>query len=157
MPNAVVPGAEASDAKALTPHSKALYEAGKALLIESMEVGREFCKFMVGSSAGAIPVYLGLLKFLLPERYSLTVRQALILTGPTLLFLLASAIFAIGYFPTSSVIALDLPEDIDRARTASIVRRRKHAFWGFVVFAGACLLAIAASIVAITQPIASGP
>lgn len=141
----------------LSPHSKAVYEAGKTILVESIEVGRDFCKFMMGSSAGAIPVYLGLLKFLLPERYLLTASQGVLFAGPTLIFLGASAVFAIGFFPTRSTISLDLPADIERARTESIDRRRKFAFWGFIVFAVATVAAIGACVFAITQPVAVAP
>jgi hypothetical protein len=143
-------------ASPLSPHNKALYEAGKTLLVESIEVGREFCKFMIGSSSGAIPVYLGLLKFLLPEHYVLTSRQAVELGAPALVFLLASAVFAVGYFPTKTDVALELPEDINRIRNESVQRRRRFALWGFVIFGTACLWAIVASAVVITLPI-SGP
>ena len=55
----------------ISPHSKALYEAGKSILTDSLETGREFCKFMIGTCTGAIPVYLGILTFILPEKYIL--------------------------------------------------------------------------------------
>lgn len=139
------------DADLLTPHNKALYEAGKSLLIESIEVGREFCKFMVGTCSAAIPVYLGLLKFLLPEHYVLTSVAGFVFAMPAVLFLLASSVFAIGYFPETGELSLDLPAEIDRERNTAINRRRRFAFWGFIVFILATLAAIAAALWAITQ------
>jgi len=41
------------------------------MLIDSIDVGREFCKFMTTTTLGAIPTYLALLKFVLPNNYSL--------------------------------------------------------------------------------------
>ena len=58
-----------------TPHNKALYEAGKSLLIDSINTGREFCKFMITISTSAIPIHLGLLKFVLPEKYTLNFQS----------------------------------------------------------------------------------
>ena len=37
----------------ISPHNKALYEAGKKMLVDSIDVGREFCKFMTTTSLGA--------------------------------------------------------------------------------------------------------
>src|SRR5690242_18221621 len=54
-------------AEPVSPHNQALYEAGKQMLVESISVGREFCKFMVGVSTGAIPLYLALLQLALPK------------------------------------------------------------------------------------------
>jgi len=51
----------------ISPHSKALYEAGKSLLIDSVTTAREFCKTMIGISTGGIPLYLGILSYLLPK------------------------------------------------------------------------------------------
>ena len=45
----------------ISPADQALYDAGKQMLADSVSVGREFCKFMVGVSTGAIPLYLALL------------------------------------------------------------------------------------------------
>jgi len=49
---------EVTDVAALTPHNEGLYEAGKALMVSSIDVGRDFCKSMIGIAAGAIPITL---------------------------------------------------------------------------------------------------
>ena len=59
----------------LSPHNEALYEAGKEMLISSISTAREFCKFMITVLTGAIPLYLGLLKFVLPENIRLPVSN----------------------------------------------------------------------------------
>jgi hypothetical protein len=64
-PNPDVPGAmiEVISSEPVTPHNRALYEAGKTILTESLKTGREFCQFMTTTSLAAVPVYLGLLTF----------------------------------------------------------------------------------------------
>ena len=58
---------EVQQVSVISPHSKALFETGKAILLDSVSTGREFCKSMIGTSTGAIPIYLGILTFLLPK------------------------------------------------------------------------------------------
>ena len=62
---------QADTVEDLSPHNKALYEAGKNLLVESVSVGRGFCKFMTTTTLGAIPINLALLKLVLPKDYVL--------------------------------------------------------------------------------------
>jgi hypothetical protein len=146
-----IAGPPTVEVTALSPHTQAIYEAGKALLVESIKVGRDFCQYMVGASAGSIPVYLGLLKFLLPEHYKLAPQSAMLLVVPTLVFLGAATIFAVGYFPTAEHISLDLPDEIERVRRDSIGRRRRFATTGFVVFSIGCIAAIAGCVAAIVS------
>ena len=46
--------------QSITPHNEAVYEAGKELLKNSPDTGRDFCKFMTTISIGAIPIYLSI-------------------------------------------------------------------------------------------------
>ena len=128
--------------EATTPHNKALYEAGKSILIDSITTGREFCKFMITLTTSAIPVHLGLLKFFLTDKYTLTFHQDLIVTIPSILFLIASIIFTFGYYPKIGKFSLDIIQEIDNERTKTIKRRRKLTIWGFAVFAFAILFMI---------------
>ena len=48
--------ARVSNAQPITPHNDALYEAGKKLLVDSIETGREFCKLMITTWLSAIPI-----------------------------------------------------------------------------------------------------
>lgn len=127
----------------VTPHNKALYETGKSLLIDSITTGREFCKFMITVSTSAIPVHLGLLKFVLPDKYTLTFNQGIITVIPAIIFLIAAVIFTIGYYPQIGNFSLDIVEEIERERKTTINRRRKITIWGFIIFIVATLSMIA--------------
>src|SRR6266700_231133 len=118
---------EVSQVGAVSPHNKAVYEAGKTMLIDSIKTGRDFCQFMITTSTGAIPLYLAIITFLLPKNYSLDLLMGIVVAGPAVLFLLAVLIFAYGYFPTSDYFSLDVIEEIEMARNRNIDRRRKFA------------------------------
>ena len=135
--------------EAVTPHNRAVYEAGKALLIDSIKIGRDFCQFMITTSTGAIPVYLAIIAFLLPKNYSFGILMGIVIVGPTILFLMADLVFVLGYFPTSDYFSLDLIDEIEKARNRIIDRRRKFALVGFTTFAIATLYAIAVIIIKI--------
>src|SRR5262245_40128022 len=130
-------------ARPISPHNQALYEAGKQMLVESVSVGSEFCKFMVGVATGAIPLYLALLQFALPKDY----RPAWWWKGvaaiaPGVVFLFASLLFALGVFPSTGRFSLDLPKEVDKIRDKAISRRGHLALAGFVCFVVAALASI---------------
>jgi hypothetical protein len=137
-----------------TPHNAALYEAGKTLLVETLEVGREFCKFMVGVSTGAIPTYLALVGLAVGKNYTPTELEGVLLLAAPALFLVAAGVFAAGCFPVTATLSLDIPAEIEAARTAASDRRRKFAQIGFIVFAVgvACAVAGATYALAIDVP-----
>lgn len=126
----------------LTPHNEALYEAGKKLLTESITVGRDFCKSMISINTGAIPIYLGILVFLLPEDYLLGVPRGIIIIIPPLLYLLATIIFAFGYLPRTSEFSLDVVDEIAKERQIAISRMKRFIYAGFSCFAAATVMAI---------------
>jgi len=126
---------QADVAEELSPHNKALYEAGKGLLIESVGVGREFCKFMTTTTLSAIPIYLGLLKLVLPKDYVLQSRDEISLLVPAVAFLVSSILFVLGYFPQKGKLSLDLPSEIERERSTVILRRQRFATVAFALFA----------------------
>lgn len=125
---------ELKEVQDITPHNKALYEAGKKLLVDSVDVGREFCKFMTTTTLGAIPTYLALLKLALPKDYSLQSHDEVIFLLPALSFLASSVLFVLGYFPQTGLLSLDLPVEIERERSATIRRRRRYAISAFIIF-----------------------
>ena len=133
--------------EAVTPHNKAVYEAGKTILIDSIKTGRDFCQFMITTSTGAIPIYLAIIAFLLPKDYALGVIMGVVAAGPAVLFLIAAFIFALGYFPISDYFSLDITDEIEKARSRIINRRRNFALIGFIIFATATLYAIVVVIV----------
>lgn len=118
----------------VSPHNRALYEAGKKLLVESIDVGRDFCKFMTTTTLGAIPTYLALLKLVLPKDYSLRSYDEVHFLLPPLIFLTASILFVLGYFPQKGSLSLDLPKEIERERSSTIHRRFRFASVAFVIF-----------------------
>lgn len=132
---------------ALSPHSKALYEVGKSLLSDSLESGRDFCKTMIGTSTGAIPLYLGILTFLLPDKFILGFGAGLTVAAPSIGFLIASALFTIGYLPASGNISLDIVEDIERALEKIISYRKRYIYSGMAVFIASTFLAILVIII----------
>jgi hypothetical protein len=137
-----------------SPHNTALVEAGKTLLVETVEVGREFCKFMVGISTGAIPTYLALVGVAVGKNYSPTVLEGILLLVAPTLFLAAAGVFAFGCFPVSATMSLDLPAEIEAAREAATKRRDTCALIGFIVFGigVACAVAGAAYALIIDVP-----
>lgn len=134
--------AEILQVEAITPHNRALYEAGKTMLIDSIKTGRDFCQFMITLNTGAISVYLALLTFLLPKNYSLSLLNGALDAGPALLFLLSALIFAIGFFPTVDSFSLDIISEIERVWSTVTQRRKKFTTIGFGVFVTASVYAI---------------
>lgn len=124
----------------ISPHNKALYEAGKKLLVDSVDVGREFCKFMSTTAIGAIPIYIALLKLVLPKDYSLQSTNEVLFLVPPILFLISVVVFVIGYFPQKGTLSLDLPSEIERERSETIRRRYGYSLFAFSVFCAGILL-----------------
>jgi hypothetical protein len=118
----------------LSPHNRALYEAGKTLLVDSIATAREFCKSMIGISAGAVPIYLGILSYLLPKHYTLGTNGGIALSAPAIGFLTSAAIFVVGYLPVPGTFSLDIVDDIERARSQIINYRNKFAWAGLGLF-----------------------
>jgi len=131
----------------VSPHSKALYEAGKSLLIDSITTAREFCKSMITISTGAIPIYLGMLSYLLPKDYSLGVGAGITIAFPAIGFLIAAIIFVGGYLPITSKFSLDIIDEIEHERDKVIIHRSRFIWAGVVVFIISTLSAISAIVV----------
>jgi len=112
----------------ISPHSKAIYEAGKAMLIDSLETSRKYCKSMISTSIGAIPTYLGILAFILPEHYSLGKSGGWTVAIPAFGFLMTSLVFTLGYLPISGDFSLDIIEEIENQRN-KVLKWRKWIIW----------------------------
>jgi hypothetical protein len=97
---------------------------------------------MIPVSTGAIPIYLGLLGFVLPEKVVLPASKLFLSVIPPFLFLISSIIFIIGYFPQVDYFSLDIIEEIKDAYEKTIQRRRKFINWGIIVFLAASTFAI---------------
>jgi H+/Cl- antiporter ClcA len=133
-------------AEPLSPHGKAVHEAGVALFKESVETGREFCSSMIGTSLTAVPVYVALVQLFVPEGKLLSEvvgKQWLVPVG---LFLIAAGVFATGYLPGRAAISLNLPDEVERVLARAINRR----FWMGVIGFVALSLGIVASVSVLT-------
>jgi hypothetical protein len=145
------------DIQPVTPHNKALYEAGTALLTETVEVGREFCKSMIGTAAAAIPIYLSLVGLAVGKDYRPeTLEGAALLAAPAL-FLVAMATFAIGYFPVKSSFSLDVAEEIEDMRVRAADHRLKYAKSGFALLALGVIAAVGGALYALSIDVPSTP
>jgi len=131
----------------LTESDKALLEAGKKLLVDSIDVGREYCKYMIGVASGAIPVYVAVLKLGVADKYVPSAGTYVLWAVPAILFLLSSLAFSIGYFPGRTHIAIDNMASITEARTAIIDRRRCWSITGVVLFSAGVLIGLYAIFV----------
>ena len=137
-----LPGVKLISVSDASPHNQAIYEAGKALMIESVTTARDFCKFMITTSTSAIPVYISIMAFLLPEDYVLDVVNGLVVSLPAAIFLLSTIAFTVGYFPVSTTLRLDIIEEIEHERLRTIRRRRRVITAGFTLFVFGILMGI---------------
>lgn len=140
---------EVGEPQPVTPHNQALYEAGKQMLVESVTVGREFCKFMVGVSTGAIPIYLALVQLALPKDYRPDLGKGVLAILPAAVFLVAAATFALGVFPRGGSFSLDIVEDIEKARGDAIRRRGLLSSIGFILFSAGALASVVVTVAAL--------
>jgi hypothetical protein len=132
----------------ITPHSQAVYETGKAILIDSVTASREFCKTMIGISASAIPLYLGILSYLLPKDYVLGVNAGAIIAAPAVGFLITTVTFVGGYSPlVRGEFSLNHIEEIDAVREDIISYRNRFVVVGLITFMLSTLLAIIAIVI----------
>lgn len=131
---------EVGDVCARTPHNEGLYDAGRALLIESVAVGREFCKSMITVSTSAIPIYVALVGLAVGENFHPNVRQGLVLVLGPVVLLGATTVFAMGCFPKQATFSLDLPAEIEAARLAIVKKRQRLAVIGFALFVAGVVL-----------------
>jgi hypothetical protein len=138
---------EVEQVSAISPHSKALYDVGKAILLESVTAGREFCKSMISISIGAIPLFLGILTFLLPEKFKLGIDAGITIAAPAIGFLLGATLFTWGYMPVSDKFSLDIIEEIEQALEKNITHRKRFIWSGLAVFISSTMLAIWAIII----------
>jgi hypothetical protein len=146
-----------TEARPASPHTEALVDAGKDILVQSVAVGREFCKFMIGTSTAAIPTYLALVGLATGKAFRPSVGEGVALVAPAVLFLVAAGVFAVGYFPGRVALSLESPDSIETARAQIIDRRNRLSALGFGLFAVSVLAAIAGAVYALTLDIPPAP
>jgi hypothetical protein len=118
----------------LTFEDHVLQEAAKEIVLESLPIGREFCKFMVGFASGAVPVYLGLVNLFLPSNFAFASSDRAYLGLPVLGFMLAALLFVWGYMPKSDPFDLNESTSIEAHRRDAIRKRSRLGVAGFGVF-----------------------
>lgn len=104
---------------------RGLYDAGKTLLVESVAVGRDFCKSTITVATSAIPIYTALVRFAVGKHFRPKFHPGLLLALARSAFLLTATAtaFALGYFPKRSTFPLDVPAEIENARKAAVSKR----------------------------------
>jgi len=126
----------------MSPHNRALLDAGRAMLNGSIEVAREFSKHMITVSISAIPVYLSVLGFLRPDRTRTVPKFQPLTVAPIACFLLAFFAFTTAFMPKTSQFSLDVPGEIELEREKIIRRRRILISIGQILFATGIVVAV---------------
>ena len=126
----------------VTVHQEAIIEAGKKIIVDSIVIGRDFCKHMISVNTGSIAVYLALVKLLYSAEETISLSNAKHLIIPPLLYLFAAVIFTLGYFPNMKKFSMEVIEEIEHARLTLIKTRRRFTIVGISVFLLATLLAV---------------
>jgi hypothetical protein len=129
-------------AEPLSPHNEALYETGKDMLKKSIDTGRTFCQYMITVATGAIPLYLGLIGFVLPNEYQPQGLETILFSIPPFLFLVGALIFIFGYFPKTDYFSLDIIDEIKTAYEKTVKIRKRYIFWGTFIFTVGTILTI---------------
>lgn len=118
-------------------------EVGMQILKESISVGREYSKFMLGFTFSAIPIYLGLYKYVKESMMqSMQIEQLIIFFLPVLLCLVSSVLFLFAYYPKNVKFIISAIEDIKRAHQIIIVRRQLFCFAATLLFLLAVISAV---------------
>lgn len=119
--------------KKLSPHTKAVYDAGANLIKESISTGREYCKSMIGISLSAIPIYIGLIKLYIPKTKLISEIINFGWLIPIILYLLSAVLFSFGYLPGHKVISLEIVDVLQEQLNKAIKRRFYFGVLGFVI------------------------
>jgi hypothetical protein len=125
-----------AEASSPTIQDEVLLEAGRKLLLTSVDDSRNYCQQMIGVAAGAVPIYLAILKLWLPDGKAVSVEISILFALPALLFLLAAASFSTGYLPQQYEINVGNVKSIEYVRSRLMSYRAK---WGLVGFSLLCL------------------
>lgn len=127
----------------LTVDTNALLKCGEQLLLESLEVGRQFCRAMVGFSLTAIPVYVGLLKLFFPSAGMQMTGPRYAWVIPVALFLAAASVAVWGYLPKFGNVSLELVDELRSTRNAAVRHRHQAGVGSFILF----VLGVIASVI----------
>lgn len=132
----VVPGSAAP----LSIDEEAIIEAGRRLLLESIDVSRDFAKQMITVSSGAIPIYVALLGIAnLRHRAPVTL---ILVSLPSLVFFSATLLFVLALLPRKTSFSMQLLDEIKNARDGLIRARYLWIKLGLAVFSVGVISAV---------------
>jgi hypothetical protein len=129
-------------AQPLSPHGKAVYETGVALLRDSIETGREFCKSMIATSFAAVPVYVAVITLFVPDNKTVPDLAGAVWLLPMGLFLAAAGAFTAGYLPGRAHMSLDLPDQVEEVVGRAINRRYWLGLVGFLLLSTGIIVSV---------------
>jgi hypothetical protein len=141
------PTVTVGESRNLSLSELALLEAAKQLQADSISVGRDYNKSMLGLTLSVIGAYLAIATFLTSHRN--LGPSTLVMLSPVVLQLISAAIFTIGFHVRLRSWSLDLPTDIRRTLHSLTIWRYRAGLYGTTLL----LLSIAlASLLLLVQP-----
>lgn len=123
-------------------HDKSIQEAGKKLLLDSVDVGRNFCNFMISTSVSSIPIYMAIIAYLHAGEKGypkLVFHDKILILFPCALFVISMFIFILAYIPNTGNLNLDNLSLIEKTIADIVSKRRKKIIFGLIVFFAAML------------------
>ena len=105
----------------------------------SRKVALDFCKTMMGTSTGAIPIYFAVLKYIGFEKIG-QAELAKLTILPPVLFLIAAVLYVLALRPRYEAVALD---EFNTFRARRLEQLNKYIIWGTTTFVVATGLSIA--------------
>ena len=102
-----------------------------------MEASREYAKLMIQFSFTAIPIYVGLVSFVVGNnisKFKFSFVQTLLLLTPVAAYLASGCIFVLAFYPRGGNIVLDVVEIIRETHQRLLRRRSRLSLAGTILF-----------------------
>ena len=126
----------------VTIQDEALLEAGRKLLLNSVDDSRNYCQQMITVAISAIPIYIALLKLWFPDDKGVPTQVVVLFSVPVFLFLLATLIFSLGYLPQHYEINVGNIHSIEKVRKKLMRYRAICGYIGFILFCLGTILGV---------------
>lgn len=123
--------------KPLSIRSRAIMEAGKGLVINSFDSGKEYCKHMMTISASSIPVYVGLIGYFMKDS-----EMGFQIVIPAILLLLSLLLFGLGLLPLTAEVNIENITEMEKFRNRVIRRRFIISLIGYCIYSTAILFTV---------------
>jgi hypothetical protein len=125
-----------------TIQDEALLEAGKKLLLNSIDDSRSYCQEMITKATGAIPVYIAILKLWFPSENAAPGAVSALFAAPAFLFLLAALSFSLGYLPLQYEMNIGNLDSIEEVRLRLMRHRATWGLMGLALFSLGIVIAV---------------